>query len=97
MNFPVQPKIPEERDELIQLVAKRIRNTALKREDKYKKKQGPEINFSVGQEVLIKNHRLSNNDDCEIKKLFNVYEGPYYITKIISDTTIAVRNDETGN
>lgn len=47
--------------------------------------------------MLVKNHRLSNSDDCEIKKLFNVYNGLYYITKIISETTIAVRNDETGN
>lgn len=44
----------------------------------------------------MKTHRLSNSEDSEIKKLFNVYEGLYHITKIISETTIADRNHETG-
>jgi len=94
IEFPQQPQ-PQRKEKLIQLVAGRIRNKALKREER-NKKQGHKIYLQIGQEILIKNHKLSNSVDSEIKKLFNIYEGPYRINKIISETTIAIWNEETN-
>lgn len=94
IEFPTQPET-HQREELIQLVARKIRNKALKREEN--KKQGRKINFEVRQEILVKNHKLSNSEENEIKKLFNIYEGPYCISKIINNTTVVIQNLDTGN
>ena len=49
-----------------------------KQEEDIKKKK-----YEIGQQVLIKNHQLSNAEHGEIKKLFNLFNGPYEIIKII--------------
>lgn len=52
--------------------------------------------FVQGQQVLIRNHHLSNSTNNEIKKLFNIFEGPYIITRVVSNNTIAVRQTDSG-
>lgn len=93
IEYPQQPS-PTDRNELIEIAGKRIRTKALNGEKrantnkKYKK-------YTVGQKVLTRNHMLSNASEKEIRKLFNIYSGPYIITKIVSDNTIIIQNPET--
>lgn len=93
VNFPEQPR-KNNKDEMIQLIATRIRNKALKIENKQKNNKS--IKYVVGQQILIKTHDQSNALNKEIKKLFNVFNGPFEITKIISNNTLAVKDIITG-
>jgi len=88
INVPEQPT-SQDQQQLVRLAADRIRTKAEKREERITVKKA--IQFRQGQLVLIRNHHLSNAMNCEIKKLFNVFEGPYIITKVISKNTIAIK------
>lgn len=61
---------------------------ANERENKGKKK--PSMKYHTGQQILIKNHRLSNAQDAEIKKLISVYEEPFVIAEVIGDNAVKV-------
>lgn len=37
------------------------------------------IDYTVGQQVLVREQRLSSAEDNEIKKLFLLYRGPYLV------------------
>lgn len=50
----------------------------------------------MNQLVLIRNHNLSNANNREIKKLFNLYEGPYKIIKVISNNALMIQDPITG-
>jgi len=93
VQFPNQP-IKSDQQELVRWTAEKIRNKANKREANCKQKKT--ITYKHGQLVLIKNHQLSNTNNNEIKKLFNVFEGPYIITKMISGNTLAIRHEQSG-
>ncbi|CAH1723231.1 unnamed protein product [Aphis gossypii] len=90
ISFPDQPDTDEN---IICLVADRIRTKAEKREKK--KMSSKRKKYEVGQHILIRNHQLSNAEHGEIKKLFNLFNGPYEITKIISQNTLVIRNPIT--
>lgn len=94
VQFPLQPTEPTIKDEIC-VIADRIKNKAEKREQKANKNRTTKI-YTEGQLVLIKNHQLSNADQKEIKKLFNLFEGPYQIKKLIGDTTLVVVNLENN-
>jgi len=69
-------------------VTDRIKTKAEKRENwgkTLKKKL-----YEIGQQVLIRNHQLLNAEHGEIKKLFNLFNGPYEIIKIISQNTLVI-------
>lgn len=85
IKFPEQPP-KKDKQEVIQLVASRIKNKANKYEAKNKTEK---IKYTVGQQVLTKTHELS-------KKLFHIFNGPHTITKIISSNTVEIRNNKTG-
>lgn len=93
IHFPPQPK-EEENDRLLCKIANRIRTKAQKRENKYNQNR-KFLKFKVGDKILTKNHHLSNAEAHEIKKLFSLFEGPFVIKKVISDTTLAIFNDKT--
>lgn len=91
-KFPTQPPdIPQ--TDLICQVAERIKTKARKREEKSKIK--PSKHWEVGQKVLVRKHQLSNAEHKEIKKLFNIYEGPMVILKIINESTVIISNPRT--
>lgn len=46
--------------------------------------------------MLMKNHKLSNADQKEIGKLFNLFEGPFIITKIIGENILAIISPATN-
>ncbi|KAF0721413.1 Retrotransposable element Tf2 protein type 2 [Aphis craccivora] len=89
ITFPESPT-KKKRQELVNWAAERVLNKAERKEAKTKQKK--HITFRQGQMVLIKNHHLSNTENNEIKKLFNIFEGPYTITKVISENTLAIRH-----
>lgn len=72
IEFPPQPA-EEKHDELICVIADRIKTKAHKKEEKYNRKK-IYINFKIGDKVLTKYHHLSNAGSNEIKKLFNILE-----------------------
>lgn len=86
------PKQTTERNhqELVKWAAEKLKSKAEKREAKLRKKKW--IKYTQGQLVLIKNHHLSNAQNNEIKKLFNIFEGPYIVSKVISDNTVSITN-----
>jgi len=87
ITFP-ESNTKKKHQELLNHAVKRVLNKVEKKEEKIQQKKY--ITFKQGQMVLIKNHHLSNAENNEIKKLFNIFEGPYTITKVISENTLAV-------
>lgn len=88
IKFPRQPPPPDV-EELVTTVRRKIREKAKKtKESRDRRKK--HVTYRVGQQVLIRNHKQSNGPDGEIRKLFHLYIGPYIITKLIGESTIAV-------
>ena len=48
------------------------------------------ITYTMGQEILIRKHKLSSEPEGEIQKFFQIYKGPYAIKKIMSKNTLVV-------
>jgi len=48
------------------------------------------IIYRPGQQVLIKEHRLSSAEDKTIHKFFLLYRGPYTITEIRGNNIVTV-------
>lgn len=87
------PDQPETDNAIICLVAERIKTKADRREKK--KINAKRHTYEVGQQVLIKNHQLSNAEHGDIKKLFNLFNGPYEIIKVISQNTLVIQDPTT--
>ncbi|KAF0716362.1 AP2/ERF domain-containing protein PFD0985w-like [Aphis craccivora] len=82
-------------NEIIELVRKRLRKKAdIRNQAKDQNKRF--INYQVGQQVLIKEHRLSSAEDREIHKLFLLYKGPYTITQVCENNTVVVEDDSNN-
>lgn len=90
INFPERENKDKKKEEIVQMVASRIKKKAEKLESKQKNKKN--VKYEIGQHVLIKNHDLSNAQNKEIKKLFHIFNGPVIVTRIVSQNTLAVRN-----
>jgi len=60
-----------------------LRNQCLDKDKKF-------IQYAVGQQVLIKEHKLSSAEDREIKKLFLLYRGPFDIVEVRKNNTVVV-------
>jgi len=50
--------------------------------------------YSIHQQVLIKEHKLSSAEDHEIKKLFLLYRGPYTIQEVGPNNTLVIMEDD---
>lgn len=80
MDFPEEGQ-GEDTEVIIQLAYKKMkRMTQLRNQGLDKGKTF--IQYTVGQQILVKEHRLSSAQDHEIKKLFLLYRGPYTIIEI---------------
>uniref|UniRef100_A0A2S2NBD6 RNA-directed DNA polymerase n=1 Tax=Schizaphis graminum TaxID=13262 RepID=A0A2S2NBD6_SCHGA len=82
-----------QKQELVKWAKEKISNKARKREGKDKKRKI--IEYKEGQLILVRNHQLSNAGNSEIKKLFSIFEGPFIITKIISENTLAITQGQS--
>lgn len=94
ISFPEQTNKEIKHKELVQLAAARIKKKALKQESKQTKKKP--VKYTVGQQILTRNFDISNAHNKEIKKLFHIYKGPFTITKIISENTVVIKQNETN-
>lgn len=88
IKFPRQPPRAHDHEELVTMVQRRIRRKADRTDAKNETRK--HVTYTVGQQILIRNHKLSNSANGEIKKLFHLYTGPYTVTKIISRNTLAI-------
>lgn len=78
---------------MIQLAGKRLRQNAEKRnhvQDRGKKFP----TYSINQQILVKEHKLSSATDSEIHKFFLLYHGPYIIKEVHPNNTVVVENDK---
>jgi hypothetical protein len=88
VEFP-REDIKEDTEVVIQLARKKMKKMAQQRNlciDKGK----TFIQYTVGQQVLVKEQRLSSAEDREIKKLFLLYRGPYIITEDRKNNTVVI-------
>nr|CAH7738807.1 unnamed protein product [Callosobruchus chinensis] len=46
--------------------------------------------LNVGDAVLVRSHRLSKADEGKIKKLFALFEGPFYISKVVGPNSYEI-------
>jgi len=93
IQFPPQP--PDiSKDEITCRIAERIKSKAERKEEKVNKGR-KNVQFTVGQQVLIKNHYMSSAEKTVIKKLFNLFEGPFIVKKIIGNSTLVIVNENT--
>jgi hypothetical protein len=91
---PLRTSMPLERK--LQLAFKNIEKTRKKRADKLNLKRKPTI-LNIGDKVLIKSHPLSKAAYGETAKLFEIYEGPFVINRIIGVSTYHVSDLENKN
>lgn len=80
LTNPFIPEVPYDRK--LQIAANRIRTKQEKRAQKTNSKN-QYTTFQLDDLVLIKTHPLSNAVQGETAKLFELYEGPFKICKII--------------
>jgi len=80
-------------DQIIEIVKKRLHTKAEARnQTKDQLKKFPQ--YHVGQQVLVKEHRLSSAEDHEIHKYFLLYKGPYTITETFNNNTVIIEDPQ---
>jgi len=72
---------------VVEIVRKKLRSKAESR-NKNKDQLKKFRQYRVGQQVLMKEHKLSSAEDNEIHKFFLLYKGPYTITEIYENNTV---------
>ncbi|KAE9522400.1 hypothetical protein AGLY_017231 [Aphis glycines] len=83
----------EDTEVIIQLAYKKMkRMTQLRNQGLDKGKTF--MQYTVGQQILVKEHGLSSAQDHEIKKLFLLYRGPYTIIEIKKNNTVVVLEEK---
>lgn len=80
---------PKENDQLAvpleqswELAHRRMMTKAERRKLKHEQ-SNPTICFKEGDAVLVRTHLLSSAEAAEIKKLFLLYEGPYFVSRVV--------------
>ncbi|XP_050056180.1 uncharacterized protein LOC126549835 [Aphis gossypii] len=91
--------LPEMNDEvetavMIQLAQKKLKKSAINRNTT--KDQGRRFpTYVVGQQVLVKEHRLSSAIDGAIHKFFLLYRGPYTIVQVLRNNTVVIEDEKS--
>ncbi|CAH1724058.1 unnamed protein product [Aphis gossypii] len=92
INFPTN--IPEVETKIMIKTA-RARMKKVSQQRNQNMDQGKKfIKYQVNQQVLVREHRLSSAEDKEIRKLFLLYRGPYYIKEVRENNTIVVQEGQ---
>ncbi|KAF4531740.1 hypothetical protein B566_EDAN008953 [Ephemera danica] len=89
VKFPEVAENELSPDEIRILARERIRKTAAQRK-KAADDRVKTTKFAVGDKVLVKTFRLSSAQNKETAKLFLLFEGPYYILKIVGPNAYLV-------
>jgi len=86
------PKEADTTSEMIicELVKKRLKKCAQQR-NQTKDKNKRFITYQPGQQVLVKEHRLSSAEDKTIHKFFLLYRGPYDIVEVRGNNTVTIK------
>uniref|UniRef100_A0A1B6HNZ1 Integrase catalytic domain-containing protein n=1 Tax=Homalodisca liturata TaxID=320908 RepID=A0A1B6HNZ1_9HEMI len=95
VQFPKEKRMLADYPGKIRLVKDRLVSKGEKRKRKFDNKVKP-IRFSIGDEVLVKTHYLSDKLDKKIKKFFLLYEGPYRVSQIKLENAYVVVNEDGG-
>lgn len=91
IQFPEQYE--EAKEQIIEIVRKNLYTNAEKRKMKHDKgKKFP--TYQAGQQILVKDHKLSCATDNVIHKFFLIYKGPYTITKIRDNNTVEIEDQQ---
>lgn len=73
------------------LAADKLKRKAKLRKDRHDPHHvGLELN--VGDSVLVRTHPLSSADDATIKKFFVLYEGPFFVSRIVGSNSYELAN-----
>ena len=92
IHYPENTILPDHKG-IIEIVRTKLKHQSEKRnQQKDKNKKFPK--YEEGQQVLIKEHKLSSAEDREIHKFFLLYKGPYTIQSVNQNNTITVCNDQ---
>ncbi|CAI6375307.1 unnamed protein product [Macrosiphum euphorbiae] len=78
------------------LIKSRLEKKAAAR-NKIKDKNKKFITYLPGQQVLVKEHRLSSAEDKTIHKFFLLYHGPYKISEVRGNNTVVVEVEPGKN
>ncbi|CAI6359183.1 unnamed protein product [Macrosiphum euphorbiae] len=76
---------------VVEIVRKKLRSKAESR-NKTKDQLKKFRQYQVGQQVLMKEHKLSSAENNEIHKFFLLYKGPYTITEIYGNNTVMLED-----
>jgi len=77
--------------DIIQIVIKRTKEKSEIR-NQYKDRGKVFPQYTIGMNVLVKEHRLSSAEDHETHKLFLLYHGPYQICEVHKNNTVTVQD-----
>lgn len=92
IHYPENTILPDH-EGIIEIVRTKLKDKSEKR-NKQKDKNMKFPKYVVGQQVLVKEHKLSSAEDREIHKFFLLYKGPFTIQSINENNTITVCNDQ---
>lgn len=92
INFPTSKKL-RHRD-VVDIALANIKRAAEKRKKLHPVKINKK-NFSVGQKVLVKSHRLSQKSKHLSNKFFLLYNGPFRIRRIAHDNAVEIETLRT--
>jgi len=92
IEFPTKTA-EKENEVMIQIARERIRRAALQRQ-KHLDQGKKFLKYQPGQQVLVREHRLSSAEDKEIRKLFLLYRGPYIIQEVRNNNTVVVKEGD---
>lgn len=81
---------------VVEIVRKKLRSKAESR-NKTKDQLKKFRQYQVGQQVLMKEHKLSSAENNEIHKFFLLYKGPYTITEIYGNNTVMLEDQYERN
>ncbi|KAE9532811.1 hypothetical protein AGLY_009892 [Aphis glycines] len=88
MNEPVS-----DLNVIIQLAKSRLQKRAEQR-NRFQDQKRKFPTYQMGQQVLVKEHKLSSGLDKEIHKFFLLYRGPYTISQVHDNNTLVITDDQ---
>nr|CAH7750000.1 unnamed protein product [Callosobruchus chinensis] len=86
-------EIKDNREGVLMMVRDNLRAKAEKRAERFNTKFSPTV-FYIGDKVLVRQHAQSSADDGQIKKLFALYNGPYYVVAQAGPNSYVLRDSE---
>lgn len=81
--------------EFIVLARERLRSKAERRKDRFRAESGRMRVFKPGDQVLVREHKLSSAENREIKKFFLLYRGPCTVVSCVYPNVYTVRENDT--